>query len=133
MVVSSFELKPYVSVGNIIFGESRETVREKNGEFREFKKSKFSKNTTDDFSKFHVYYDKDNKVEAVEFFGECSVVFNEVDLFSKTFDELKKIFEDESNEEDESGIIFKKFGFSIYSPEKNKAETILAFKKGYYD
>ncbi|WP_139355512.1 hypothetical protein [Oribacterium sp. C9] len=34
----------------------------------EFKKTKYSKNTTDNYGKFHVYYTPDNLVEAVEIF-----------------------------------------------------------------
>lgn len=131
--MTKYEIKSYVSVGNINFGEERASVRSKNEEYeyKEFKKSKFSKNTTDDFSVFHVFYDKDNKVNAVEFFE--NVYMNNIDLFSKTYEELKNIFSDSTCEEDDCGIIFKKYGFSLYSPDKKTIESVLVFKKGYFD
>ena len=54
--MSKFVINSLKSVGNIKFGESREEVRKEYGDFKEFKKSKYSKNTTDDFKSFHVYY-----------------------------------------------------------------------------
>ena len=129
--MSKYEIKSYVSVGNINFGEERDSVRLKNGNYKEFKKSKFSKNTTDDFSSFHVFYDAENKVNAVEFFE--SVYMNNIDLFSKTYEELKNIFLDSTCEEDDCGIIFKSYGFSLYSPDKKTIESVLVFKKGYFD
>lgn len=129
--MSKFDIKSYVSVGNINLGEERNSVRNKNGNYKEFKKSKYSKNTTDDFSSFHVFYDADNKVIAVEFFE--NVYLNDINLFSKTYKELKDLFHDSSDKEDDSGIIFTKYGFSVYSPDKQTIETVLVFKKGYYD
>lgn len=129
--MSKYEIKSYVSVGNINFGEERDSVRSKNGKYKEFKKSKFSKNTTDDFSVFHVFYDTENKVNAVEFFE--NVYMNNIDLFSKTYEELKNIFLDSTCEEDDCGIIFKSYGFSLYSPDKKTIESVLVFKKGYFD
>lgn len=129
--MSKFDIKSYVSVGNINLGEERNSVRNKNGNYKEFKKSKYSKNTTDDFSSFHVFYDADNKVIAVEFFENAYL--DNINLFSKTYKELKDLFHDSSDKEDDSGIIFMKYGFSVYSPDKQTIETVLVFKKGYYD
>lgn len=133
--MSKYEIKPYKSVGNINFGEERDSVRNKFGEFKEFKKNKFSKNTTDDFSVFHVFYDTENKVNAVEFFNPIckEILFNDINLFSKSYEELKNKFSDNSCEEDDCGIIFKSYGFSLYSPDKKTIESVLVFKKGYFD
>ena len=50
---------PNKKVGDIEFGMKRKTVREVIGEeYKEFKKNIFSKNTTDDYGEFHVYYNK---------------------------------------------------------------------------
>jgi len=49
------------------FSLDRETVRRKeNGEYKEFRKNKFSKNTTDDFGAFHAFYDETDRLEAIE-------------------------------------------------------------------
>lgn len=62
-------VKPLVSVGDIAFGMERESVRKLFHEkYKEFRKTKLSKNTTDDFGRFHVYYNEQDKVDAVEIF-----------------------------------------------------------------
>ena len=52
---------PLQEVNGVKFGMHRNEVRAILGEAREFKKSKFSKNTTDDFGYCHVFYDTDNQ------------------------------------------------------------------------
>ena len=127
------EIKVYESVGNIKFGASRETVRKNNGPYKEFKKSRFSKNTTDDFSGFQVFYNEDNTVCAVEIFRETELLFRGISLFSKTYPELKALLKDSNAAEDSSGITYKTLGFSVYAPEQKEIESILVFCKGYFD
>ncbi len=127
------EIKAYESVGSVKFGASREDVRKNNGPYKEFKKSRFSKNTTDDFLGFHVFYNEDNKVCAVEVFRETELYFRGVSLFSKTYPELKALLKDSNVVEDSSGITYKTFGFSVYAPGHEEVESILVFSKGYFD
>ena len=133
--MDKIEIEPYERVGNIKFGSERETVRKDNGNFKEFRKSRFSKNSTDDFSSFHVFYSEDDRVEAVEFFRESNLYFHDIQLFSQSYSDLKARFNalDSSIREDESGIIYKTLGFSVYSPDGEQVESILVFEKGYYD
>lgn len=69
-------VKPTVEVRGVKFGTKREMARKVFGSnCREFRKSIFSKNTTDDYGSFHAFYDKGNCMVAVEFFeGEGSFV-----------------------------------------------------------
>ena len=131
--MDKFEIKTYESVGNIILGSDRETVRNNNGNFKEFRKSIISRNTSDDFKSFHVYYNPDNTVSAVEFFRESNLYFCNIPLFSKTYNELKTLLMDSNIIEDSSSLIYKTLGFSIYSPDKNQIESVIVFEKGYYD
>ena len=133
--MDKIEIEPYEKVGNIKFGSERETVRKDNGNFKEFRKSCFSKNSTDDFSSFHVFYSEDDRVEAVEFFRESNLYFHDIQLFSQSYGDLKTRFNalDSNITEDESGIIYKTLGFSVYSPDGEQVESILVFGKGYYD
>ena len=126
-----FVINSLVSVGNIRFGENREEVRKKLGDFKEFKKSKFSKNTTDDFKNFHVYYTSDNKVEAVEFFPGSELEFEGKNLFEMKYSDFE--FTDTDTQQDSSGITYKNLGFSVYSPSNEEIESIVVFAKGYYD
>lgn len=133
--MDKIEIEPYERVGNIKFGSNRETVRKDNGNCKEFKKSRFSKNSTDDFASFHVFYSEDDRVEAVEFFRESNLYFHDIQLFSQSYSDLKARFNalDSNITEDESGIIYKTLGFSVYSPDGEQVESILVFEKGYYD
>ena len=117
-------------VDNIQFGDSRDKVRKEFGEFTEFRKNKFSKNTTDDFKSFHVYYNTENKVEAIEFFPESNLEFNGKKLFELKFSDFN--FEDADIEKDADSITFKTLGFSVYSPSNSKVESIIVFGKDYY-
>lgn len=133
--MDKIEIEPYERVGNIKFGSERETVRKDNGNFKEFRKSRFSKNSTDDFASFHVFYSEDDRVEAVEFFRESNLYFHDIQLFSQSYSDLKARLNalDSNITEDESGIIYKTLGFSVYSPDGEQVESILVFGKGYYD
>ena len=93
--MSTFHIKPLKSVGEIEFGMDRELVRKTiNRQYDEFRKNKFSINTTDDFGEFHVYYDKTNCCEAVEFFEESILIVNDKQLFPGSIDNIKLVFPD---------------------------------------
>ena len=84
--------KPYKSYAGIAFGASRNELRSLLGKYQEFKKSPFSKNTTDDFGDFHVYYSEDNLVEAIEVFGG-KVTYNGEAIFPATVSAFLKLME----------------------------------------
>ena len=120
---------PLLGVNEVKFGMNRDEVRKIFGQAREFKKSKFSKNTTDDFGFCHVFYDQDNKCEAIEIFPEVEVFIDGKNVFSEDLEILKSMFSD--FEEDESGFFSKKYSIGIYAPCK-KTESILLGCDGYY-
>ena len=126
---------PYNGAGHIKLCLEREEIRKTLGAFKEFKKTKFSKNTTDDFSFCHVYYSAQNKIDAVEFFNETEFLFKGKNLFSLPFSELKTFLKSNSIDfqEDDSGLRSDDIGLSVYSPDKGKIETLLIYKRGYYD
>lgn len=125
---------PLKNVGAISFGMSRSRVREILGEYIEFKKSKFSSNTTDDFNFCHVYYNKDNECEAVEFFENAIIkIENEIvfpNKFDKICDILKKMYRDLDIEEESCTSI--KYSIGVYAPT-GKVEAILFGCEGYYN
>ena len=73
--VNKWTINPTKEINGLKFGSDRDIVRKKFGEpKKEFKKSKYGKNTTDDYGDFHVFYNKDNELEAIEIFsGEVSL------------------------------------------------------------
>ncbi|WP_449430051.1 hypothetical protein [Pseudomonas putida] len=78
--------------GPITAGMSRTEVRSRLGPCTEFLKSKFSVNSTDDFSdlNLHVFYDADNKVRGVELFQGAEVVFRGLNVFDSAIEDLSK-------------------------------------------
>ena len=121
---------PMEKVNDIEFGMERSEVRKKFAvPVREFKKSKFSKRTTDDFGSCHVYYDENDKCEAVEIFDEVAVYAYDKKIFPVTVEEVKKIIPDLVEEED--SYISENLSIGIYAPG-DKMESILIGCKGYY-
>ncbi|MCI6186363.1 MAG: hypothetical protein MR739_04200 [Spirochaetia bacterium] len=119
------------SFSNIVFGTSRDVVRKTiNCDYKEFKKSKYSKNTTDDYGKFHVYYDEQNLLSAVEVFNGEEVLLDGKDLFKLSLNELKQLFPDA--EVDTCGFISRKSSIGVFAQD-NQIETILIGRKDYYN
>lgn len=102
--------------------------------YKEFQKSKFSSNTTDDYSSFHVFYDKNNICEAIEFFKEYPLSFNGNNVMGMNRQEVKNILLklDNDMEEDSYGVISNALSIGI-SCLDDKVETVLVGKQGYYD
>jgi len=133
--VYSADFLPYFGAGQIKLDSLKEEVRKVMGaSFKEFKKTKFSKNTTDDFSFCHVFYDEQDKVEAIEFFGDSGFLFKGKNLFLSQFSDLKTFLRDNAIgfEEDDSGLRSDDIGLSVYAPDKKRVETLLAYRRGYY-
>ena len=122
------ELIPYIKVGNIAFEEKRSLVRVDYPNFREFKKTPISKNTADAYTGFHVFYDTNNEVEAVEFFHGESLILDGINLFSLSKDDLVNKFPDCVEEDGSLNCV--KEGF-VVSFAHNAIDGILVYRKGY--
>lgn len=122
--------QPLKEVNGIKFGMKREEVRKIIGEAKEFKKSKFSKNTTDDFGYCHVFYNDDDECEAIEIFNNTEVLIDETVVFPINISEIKTIIKDLV--EEEGSFISKSQSIGIYAPNGNM-ESILFGNIGYYE
>lgn len=120
---------PTIRVGDVSFGMDRDKVRGVFGNAVEFYKFDDDENTTDDFGFCHVYYDKDNKCEAVEIFDDAEVYVDNVRIFPADFMTAKKVITD--FEQDEDGLISYSQSIGIYAPDGD-IESILFAKKNYY-
>lgn len=120
---------PLLEVNGVNFGMKRNEVRKKFGEAEEFKKSKSSKTTTDDFGFCHVYYNQNDECEAVEIFDTIKVQISGVTVFPDAVNALKSMLSD--IEEDDNGFISKSKSIGVYSPD-NRMESILFGCKDYY-
>jgi len=134
--MNSFDFIPLISIGNVFFGEDRRDVRKKLGEFHEYKKSKFAKATTDDFGFCHVYYDVQNKCDAIEFVvSKSDVIWNGKNLSILNYKDFEKLVEEHDCEIniDDSGFISKKIQMGVYAPNRENVESILVARDGYYE
>lgn len=121
---------PLKEVNGVVFGMSRSEVRVILGDnYKEFKKNKFSKTTTDDFGICHVFYSIDGKCEAIEIFDGCEISVNGKPIFPIDISSIKGRIDD--LEEDAGSFISKKLSIGIYAP-KGTPESILFGIDGYY-
>jgi len=121
---------PLNEVNGIKFGMKRSEVRKILGKAREFKKSKYSKTTTDDFGYCHVFYNINDECEAIELFDECEVKIKDQIVFPNKIDVLKSMITDIEN--DGSCFISKKQSIGVYAPD-GKTDSILFGCKEYYE
>ena len=136
---------PFTSIGNLFFSDSRAQIRNKlNEKFSPGVKS-LDDSTFKDYydyfeaSELFVYYDEQNNVNAFEFFNG-NLVFKGINLLKEPFDRLIEVLSELDPDLDYDGINFtsNKYGLSG-GPKYNEfgdmttAESIVVFKKGYYD
>ena len=120
---------PNKKIGDIEFGMKRKIVREVIGEeYKEFKKNIFSKNTTDDYGEFHVYYNG-SECEAVEIF-EGEFVYKGFNIMKLNLQKIKELFED-LKEDGENYYLSQKYSIGI-TMDGNKIDAILLGEKDYY-
>ena len=125
--------KPLIGVDSIKFGMLRLDLRNILGDFKEFKKSEFSKNTTDDFSFCHVYYDDNDKVEAVEIFSGTNIKVYEERILPNTSEEAYKIIKLLDKETEIDGDYYTSVKLSIgITCENGSVESVVFGKENYY-
>lgn len=129
--MEKWELIPNVSVGKIRFGMTRDELHNLfEAKYTEFKKSKFSKNTADDYGSFHVFYTPDNLVEAVEFFEDAELELDGQVIFPINIEDIEGAIPGIEKEGNSFTHIEKSIGIEA---EANQAESILIGAKGYYE
>lgn len=130
MELEKWIVEPTIGVDRIRFGMSRSEICSVLGEpKRQFKKTKFSESLTDDFGSFHVFYNKDDRCEAIEIFEGIQVMVNGETLFPQAADIVKScpiVFTDE-----EDGFYSVEYSIGFYAPH-GKIESITIAEKGYY-
>jgi hypothetical protein len=131
----TFRVELLERVGELRFGMARDDVRKALGEYKEFKKTKLSKNTTDDFSFCHAFYDGQNKLEALEFFPgmDVKLALNSIGVFELEYGKLLDYVKGfDPNVEVAADGFTSKEGISVYAPQ-GETETVLFSAAGYWD
>ena len=124
---------PLKSVGKIQFGMTRDALRQvMEADFTEFQKSKFSKNTSDDYKFLHVFYNEENKCIAIEVFKECEIIISDT-IIPHTTKEFNSwlLHQDSAAEISEFGAVSKKLSIGMSAVE-SQVESILFGMMGYY-
>lgn len=131
--MGEFNIIPKKSVNGLLFNTNRENVRNKLGDYREFKKTKFSKNTSDIFKGCHVYYDEYDKFVAIEIFKESTVKINGKKIFPGNFNSVVNALNelDSSLEITDDSCTSKSLSISVYAPGK-KIMSITCGKAKYF-
>jgi|SRR5574344_714651 hypothetical protein len=140
-------INPYVSVGDFVLNEKRETIRKKinmklNGS--EIQVDGNNKYIIDDYNGILAYY---NQINERLFYvlilpvSNISLIFDNISLFDLTSEELFKTlqkYDQKMNIEDYVGFGSTKLGIDVYSPNYTdnkdiKCEGISVAIKGYFD
>ena len=132
MSTAVWKLIPKKQIGEIEFGADKNDVRKVLGkEYRPFRKSIFAKSTTDAYADYHVYYTKEDTLEAIEIFSGIEVLLSGKTLFPGTIECAKKMIADL---ECESGsYISKRYSGGLYAPnDEGTIEAILVAGETYY-
>ena len=131
--MKKLEIQLTESVNGVAFGTDRTVVRHAFGnDYAEFKKSSSSKNTTDDYGCFQLFYSAENALEAIEICTDTLVIVNGKELTLKCPEIIEWIQSvDPAAEKESDGIISKKMSIGLYAP-CNEFETLLFGKKDYY-
>lgn len=140
-----FDIQPYVGVGYIKFGMTPDEIKNVMGEkLSSFKRSKEDFFETEEFNfmgrDFFITYDKEKKLDSIEFSLPSEVYLFGNNLYGKKFSEIRHLLEsiDSGIDDDGYSITSYKFGIGVYCPEADEGddvfpESLIVFKKGYYN
>jgi len=135
-----YKINSYQGIGKIKFGMNKEEISNLLGSNNEEIVRTKGSNPVDVYESLglYVYYNNDNRCVAIELATPCSPLFEGHDLlntsFIKTVKYLKKY--DPNIEINNDGFNSKKLGIGGYCPREDdneKLESIICFKKDYYD
>ena len=90
---------------------------------------------TDDYEKFHIYFDDNYNFEAVEIFKGANVNYNG-DILSNKYSEVLSYFKKIYNDIEEDGFGFTSIAGSIgvyYENNDDLVDSILFGKENYYE
>lgn len=133
--MNKFNVELLKGIDNINFGDSREIVeRHFSGKLLDYKKNVFSKSETTDYGDFQIYYDENEKFEAIEIFENTKVYIGDVLIFPGNIHSAEKIINDlEPDGDCESGYyISRSKSIGIYAPDE-EIECILFGGSDYYN
>jgi hypothetical protein len=139
----NLEIEPYVGIGPVLFGMTRQQVRALiAAPVREFMKSPQSSVPADAFAKagIYVFYSDEGCCEAVEVTRPSVPTLFGKSFVGQPYDRSEAWFRerDPNVETDEAGLTSRMFGVGVYSEgaksrPSEPIEAVIAFRRGYYE
>jgi len=138
----AFEIEPYVSVGSVELGMTRDEVRAAVGAQAQSVANRGSDPPADFFVDLgmRVDYRAPGLCTFVEFGGPISPTFQEQTLLHRPYEEMLVWFEPRDPDllVDEAGLRSPRFGIALYAPAAQEqpsdlVEGVAIFERGYYD
>lgn len=135
-------IKPLRGVGDVEFGMKAEEARRAVGSPCESFRRGDEKHPSDHFAELGLfaYYTPRGRLEALEMAAPATPTFDGENLLALPYDKLLKHVarHDPDLETDDAGFTAPNVGIGAYAPEaaehpKKKPESIIVFRKGYYD
>ena len=125
-------IEPLKRVGEISFGMTRDEVRKVWGEAISFMKTADDDSSTDDFGFCHVYYDANDRCEAVEVW-DAEVYIADTRIYPIDMNEAEAVLVEyfDDIEADDEGFISIDYSIGITAPDE-EMEGILIGKENYY-
>jgi hypothetical protein len=138
-------IKPFKSVGELLFSDTRQQIREKlNEDFITGIRGEESDSIKEYYDYFEhsglfVYYDENNTINAFEFF-EGIATFNGINILNIYYNQLVKLFVGLDPDLNVEYNCFTSYKYGIGGatnddPDSNDAlpENVIIFRKSYYD
>jgi len=132
----TWELVSFLGLGSLRFGMTREEAQCLLGpSSKQFKKTYSSLSLTDEYRAIgvHLYYDQDGRLEFIEGFPPCRVVFRMTPLFEGTPEAIIRSLEQMGFQRRISGAtyVFDDAGFALIV-EDIRITGVSVFAKDYY-
>jgi hypothetical protein len=131
------EVTPFISVGSLRFGATREDIRAQLGaRFESFKKSPNS-NETDAYDELglHLYYDRDNRLEYVEAFEPAEPEYAGIVFVGRAFEDVRNDLTEAGyacSFMDAASVKCDDAGIALYISD-GIVEGAGVYRRGYFD
>ena len=121
----TFNITPFVSVGDVIFGMDRDVVRNIFGDFLEYKCFADDLNTADCFDICIAHYDMNNKIDFISFhdLNNVELNFGQTVLTSMNKEEIIKFCA-----EQDKNLMIEDYGYGVVSVESNEIGVACYFE-----
>jgi hypothetical protein len=130
------EIVPFVGVGVVRFGDTRQQVRDALQRPFEIFRKDVGENETDAFDEvgLHVYYDGQGRVEFIEGFGSASLTIGGLVLLGRNIDDVDRELSalGHSSHATDVGLQYDSVGIALTAPG-GVVEGVGAYRRGYYD